>query len=92
MRGLCVRSTRRNMTLAESEAASDRVGGKKMSEEGEPGGEPIFFYFGAALRIFGVIDDFNAISEALCLRNVYRTRDPLRRLHGGVMPVGVCNV
>jgi hypothetical protein len=38
-----------------------------MSEEGESEAEPLFFYFGAALRIFGVIDDFGAISEALCL-------------------------
>ena len=38
-----------------------------MSEEGEPDREPLFFYFEANLRIFGVIDDFNAISETLCL-------------------------
>jgi Domain of unknown function (DUF4279) len=38
-----------------------------MREEVDPDQEPPFFYFEATLRIFGVIDDFDAISETLCL-------------------------
>jgi hypothetical protein len=38
-----------------------------MSEDIDPQPEPLFFHFEATLRIFGVIDDLDAISETLCL-------------------------